>query len=91
MTRKLTLIRKDWHTTDRAAGEPIAQVPANYIGAKMLTVKEAAAEMRRSEQGVLRLIRAGRLWAQPDGHRYLIPKPAIEDYYANERRRRGIA
>lgn len=85
------MIPKDWHERERAPGMTYAHRPLHYANTKMLTVKEAAEIMRRSAQGIYRLIAERKLWAQPDGKRYLIPEAAIEDYYLSERKRKGIA
>jgi excisionase family DNA binding protein len=85
--RKLKSISKDWHESPRPAGRVVPHMPAQYVGAEMLTVKEAAERMRKSIHGVYRLIKGKALWAQPDGARYLIPVPAIDDYYATQRTR----
>lgn len=88
MTRKLRVISKDWHLAERKPGQRYADKPLHYSNCKYLTVKEVAETLRITTGSVHRLIGEGKIWAQPSGRMYLIPEPALQDYFENERKRK---
>jgi excisionase family DNA binding protein len=86
--RKLRVIEKGWHERVREPGVKYAEKPLHYSNCRYLTVKEVAGTLRITSGTVLRLIAERKIWAQPSGNRYLIPEPALQDYFENERKRK---